>query len=432
MASTNGKTKISIKTEEGGKASVISNLEKLKRITMTCMLWEDNFYIDGETVANQIVDLVSKVGEENARKVLFEAKRINKLRHAPLLILVAMAKNKWLKRSDVCSIITRPDDMTELLSLYWKDGKKPIAKSLLRGLGDAFRKFDEYQLAKYNRDKDIKLADILKLSRPKPVNEEQSTLWKKLLSKELKTPLTWETELSAGKNKKETFEMLMKENKLPDLAFIRNLRNMVNIDKSIIANYAETRNWSRILPFQFVTSARYNPRLEDVLEKAMLKCLEGQEKINGKVNLLIDVSGSMDYKLSSKSETTRLDVASGLAILLREVCENISIYTFSNDTNEIPLRHGFALRDFINKQYRGGTQMWSSIKTVGMKGESDITIVLTDEQTSDCGSISSANTGILFIINVASNENGVGYGNKSVHINGWSESIVDYIREYLK
>lgn len=432
MASTNGKTKISIKTKEGGKASVISNLEKLKRITMTCMLWEDNFYIDGETVANQIVDLVSKVGEENARKVLFEAKHINKLRHAPLLILVAMAKNGWLKRSDVCSIITRPDDMTELLSLYWKDGKKPIAKSLLRGLGDAFKKFDEYQLAKYNRDKDIKLADILKLSRPKPVNEEQSTLWKKLLSKELKTPLTWETELSAGKNKKETFEMLMKENKLPDLAFIRNLRNMEDIDKSIIANYAETRKWSRILPFQFVTSARYNPRLEDIIEKAMMKCLDGQEKIKGRVNLLVDVSGSMEDKLSAKSETTRLDVASGLAILLREICEDISIYTFSNDTNEIPLRRGFALRDFINKQYHGGTQMWDSIRSVGIKGKSDLTIVLTDEQTSDTGSISCANTGTLFIVNIASNENGVGYGNKSVHINGWSESIVDYIREYLK
>lgn len=36
-----------------------------------------------------------------------------------------------------------------------------------------------------------------------------------------------------------------------------------------------------------------------------------------------------------------------------------------------------------------------------------------------------------YIINVASNKNGVGYG-AWIHIDGWSEAVIDYIREYEK
>lgn len=45
-------------TYEGGKASHISELEELKRATMSCLLWEDNFYEDGVSIADRITSLV--------------------------------------------------------------------------------------------------------------------------------------------------------------------------------------------------------------------------------------------------------------------------------------------------------------------------------------------------------------------------------------
>jgi hypothetical protein len=52
-------------------------------------------------------------------------------------------------------------------------------------------------------------------------------------------------------------------------------------------------------------------------------------------------------------------------------------------------------------------------------------IVLTDEQSSD--SVPNPK-GIGYVINVASYQNGIGYGAWK-HIDGWSEAVFDYIRE---
>jgi 60 kDa SS-A/Ro ribonucleoprotein len=62
----------------------------------------------------------------------------------------------------------------------------------------------------------------------------------------------------------------------------------------------------------------------------MLKGIAGLEKLMGSTGLVVDVSGSMNYRLSKKGETTRMDAAAGLAILLREKAEDFAIATFSD------------------------------------------------------------------------------------------------------
>ena len=54
----------------------------------------------------------------------------------------------------------------------------------------------------------------------------------------------------------------------------------------------------------------------------------------------------------------------------------------------------------------------------------DRLIVITDEQVHDKVP---APRGRGYVINVSSYKNGVGYG-KWVHIDGWSETVVEYIR----
>ena len=53
-------------------------------------------------------------------------------------------------------------------------------------------------------------------------------------------------------------------------------------------------------------------------------------------------------------------------------------------------------------------------------------IVVTDEQAHDL--VGSPRGKARYMINVASNRNGVGYG-EWTHIDGWSEAVVDYIAE---
>ena len=92
----------------------------------------------------------------------------------------------------------------------------------------------------------------------------------------------------------------------------------------------------------------------------------------------------------------------------------------------MPARRGFALRDAIDASQRhNGTQLGKAVERAESEASGyDRLIVITDEQAHDTVP---APKGKGYVINVASYKNGVGYG-KWTHIDGWSESVVEYIR----
>ncbi len=322
-------------------------------------------------------------------------------------------------------MIQRADELAEFVAMYWSEGKQPLSAQVKKGLAAAFTKFDEYALAKYNRATPVKLRDVLFLSHAKPVDAAQAELWKKLVDGTLDSPDTWEVALSGGADKREAWERLLRENKLGGLALLRNLRNMAEakVDESLVVQGLGRMKTERVLPFRFIAAARYAPQWESELEKVMLRSLEGNAKLRGKTVLLVDVSGSMDAPLSSRSEMRRNDAAYGLAVLLREIAEKVSIYSFSDNLVRVANRSGFALRDALNaSQPHSGTYLGKAIGEIDEKY--DRLIVLTDEQSHDAVPNPKA---LGYMINVASYQNGVGYG-RWTHIDGWSESVIEYIR----
>ena len=366
----NTKTSVpTLRTEEGGIAKRINAEQQLRRSVMACLLWEKNFYEEGETIANRIAHLVKQVSPEIVAIMAIEAREDMKLRHVPLLLVREMARlesHRHVVSDTLERVIQRADELSEFVAIYWKDKKEPLSSQVKKGLAKAFHKFNEYALAKYNRDGAVKLRDVLFLCHAKPQDKAQEKLWKRLVDGKLETPDTWEVALSAseGENKKAVWTRLLKEGKIPAFAFIRNLRNFTEegVDKELVRKGFETLKTERLLPFNFVTAARFCPQYEPELEKAMLHCLGEQEKIKGRTVLLVDVSGSMDSALSTKSETTCVDAAAGLAILAREMFEDVEIFTFSNSLVQIPSRHGFALRDAIKtSQQHGGTNLGGAI-----------------------------------------------------------------------
>lgn len=427
-------TKNNLRTHEGAPAKYIDTEAQLRRSLMACMLWEDTFYEDGQSIADRIASLVPQVEPQKVASMAVEAREKMKLRHAPLWVVREMArqpKHKALVADTLAKVIQRADELAEFVALYWKDGRQPLSKQVKKGLAQAFTKFDAYQLAKYNRDGAVKLRDVLFLCHAKPKDETQERIWKQLIDGTLPSPDTWEVSLSAGKDKKETWERLLAENKLGGLALLRNLRNMAGskVDESLVFAALDRMKTERILPFRFIAAAKHAPQWESRIERAMLKCLEGREKLPGKTVLLVDVSGSMDSPISNKSDLMRYDAANGLAILARELCEQVAIYSFSNSIVRIPDRHGFALRDAIaNSQFHGGTYLGRAVQHINDNEKYDRLIVLTDEQSHD--PVPNPN-GKGYVINVAAYQNGIGYG-AWTHIDGWSEAVIDYIFEYEK
>ena len=210
-----------ILTHEGSKAKHISPELQLRRSIMSCMLWEKEFYEDGQSIADRIKNTIPLVSPRKVANIAIEARNKMKLRHVPLLVAREMARlpeHKKYVAEVLYEIIQRPDELTEFLAIYWKDGKQPLSKQVRLGLAKAFTKFSAYSLAKYNRDEAIKLRDVLFLCHAKPKDKEQAETWQQLVDNKLPIPDTWEVSLSTGKDKKETFERLLKERKLGALA----------------------------------------------------------------------------------------------------------------------------------------------------------------------------------------------------------------------
>jgi hypothetical protein len=417
-------------THEGASARHISPELQLRRSVLACLLWESQFYEDGVEIAGRIAELVPKVAVEKVAALAIEAREQMKLRHAPLLLGREMARHKThrhLVGDTLARVIQRADELSEFVAIYWKDGRVPLSGQVKKGLAAAFPKFDEYQLAKYDRGGPIKLRDVLFLSHAKPRDAAQAGVWKKLIWGRLTTPDTWEVALSSGADKREAWERLLRERKLGALALLRNLRNMkdAGVNESLLLAALREMSTVRVLPFRFLAAARYVPQWEETLEQAMLKSVATQEKLPGKTIVLVDISGSMTAPLSRRSEMQRTDAAYGLAVLLREIGEKVGVFSFSDNLAEVPARRGFALRDAIDaSQHHGATYLGKAVEELNKKERYDRLIVITDEQAHD--SVPRPK-GKGYVINVASYKNGVGYG-KWTHIDGWSEAVIEYIR----
>lgn len=440
-------------THEGAVAYPHMTAEqRLRRSLLSCLLWEREFYEDGQSIADRIVENAKAVPVGTLAALAIEARSEFNLRHAPLLLLAVLAKQApgtALVSDTIAATIQRADELSEFLAIYAQangvtpDKIKPkLSHQVRKGLAKAFTKFDAYQLGKYDRAGAVRLRDALFLCHAKPKDEAQAELWKLLVADKLESPDTWEVSLSAGADKKATFERLLRDGKLGYLALLRNLRNMAqaNVDTGLVREAILARKGAdRVLPFRYIAAARAAPQFEPFLDQALSEGISRLPALPGKTAILVDVSGSMSDKLSAKSDLARVDAAAALASIVHG---DVRMFSFSDNVVEVPPRRGMAGVDSIlNSQPRGGTALFDAVALVNRDVPYDRLIVVTDEQASAPdqlwgmrriqGNIRTLPDpkGLGYMINVASAQNGVGYG-KWCHIDGFSERVLGFIHEH--
>ena len=440
----------------GGYGAVAkqSNEALLRRAVMSCLLFENTFYQSGNEVAKNISDLIPKVTPSVVANIAIEARLKQKLRHVPLFIATEMCKHKTHKgfvSSVLPQIITRADQITDALALYWKEKKIPLAKQFQKGLAESFHKFGEYAFAKYDRDAKIKLRDVLFLTHPKPRDEKETILFNKIANRTLATPDTWEVAYSSAKNnteKKEIWNRLIKENKLGALAFLRNLRNMkeVGVERDIIKLAFSQVNGEMLLPLNFMAAVKYAPEYEPEIESLMFRTYDTLKPLPGKTIFVVDVSGSIDGgQLSGKSEFNFLDGAKAMASLASMYFDDIDIYcTAGSDGTRIhktekivnPQR-GFALSKQIDKMYNslggGGIFTRQCMDYLATKERQvERIIVFSDSQDIDASNgdkrLPKPFGTYNYIVDISSNKHGVNYdGVWTSEITGFSEHFLNYI-----
>jgi len=427
----------------GAEASRITPLQRLRRIVLAHLLWEDNFYSDGVSTTQAIADSVAKVSPQDVLNLAVEAREVQNLRHVPLFLLREAARHDHLKgivSDGLARVIQRPDEIGEYLALYFKDdANQPLSAASKKGLARAFNKFNEFQFAKNNRDGAFTLKDALFLTHARPKDEEQADIFRAIAGgfcrvclrrsdahtgvrggrlrhefdeRKLMVPNTWETRLSAGESAASTFTDLIQNRQIGGLAMLRNLRNMkeAGLSKTLIRQGLMEANYQRVLPFRFIAAALQVPAFEDIIEEAFLSKVDQFDRLSGHTVAIIDVSGSMSQPLAvrggarsyvsrsgavrTSEPMSRLQAGIALMMLLREQSESISIYaTAGSDslrrhrTEQVRPRRGFALRDELQHAYSrlggGGiflTQVMDAVAEAERGNVADRVIVFTDEQ----------------------------------------------------
>lgn len=444
---TNTPNRYAEKTHEGAPAARMTAEQALRRSVLSCLLWEREAYEDGQDIAARIEALADNVEGPTVAALAIEAREVMNLRHVPLLLLLALGKAGGPLVADTIErVLKRADEPAELLALYWRNGKRPLSAQLKKGLARAMLKFDAYQLAKYDRPGAVRLRDVLFITHAKPADEAQAETWRQLVAGTLPAPDTWEVALSAGADKRETFERLLREGNLGYLALLRNLRNMaeagVNPDLVRQAIRFRGNGADRVLPFRYVAAARAAPQFEPDLDAALVASLDEMTPLPGKTVILVDVSDSMNQPLSAKSDLTRMDAAATLASVFPAEPGAVRVFSFSNDLKEVPPRRGMAGVDAIRRsQFHQGTHLFAAVERINATVPYDRLVVITDEQAAAGGysgglgrmapgRLEAAKGRAAYMVNVASAKNGVAYGVPGwTQVNGFSEGVLRYMAE---
>jgi hypothetical protein len=372
-ATGNGKTVLTIgKTlnKAGEEAFELKDREKLVTGILTCLVNEPTYYGDTTPDVIKVARKLIQTDPEFVAKAACYARNVFHMRsisHVLAAEVAKGAKGSNVVRKMTRKIIERADDITNILSYHFKTwGKRkkdpaltvtqsdnPVSRALRRGIADVFPRFDEYSLAKYKGDdNDVKLRDALLLSRPKPTNEAQTQLWKKLIEGKLATPETRETILSEKGQSKETWEKII-DGKAGYMMLLRNLKNILenkvsqsHLDKvcTIISDTDQVKK-SKQFPFRFFSAYREvenlgslrSQQVLDALENALNTSFENLPKLAGTTAIIVDQSGSMDSPLSEKSKINLRDVGNLLAAAALKFCDRAVTIPFGYTAKVISL-----------------------------------------------------------------------------------------------
>lgn len=460
MSKFNSKPTIKTTNKEGHVAYSMTDKSKLVTQVLTSFLNEQKFYSrdDSDMIAT-IQRVIKQDADFVSRLAVFARREFNmrSVAHVLTAYLAHEPEGKPYTRKTVKGICLRGDDATEVMAFYLSTFGKPIPNSLRKGIEDVFGGFDEYTLAKYKGEGNaVKMRDLLCLCRPAPKDDAQSAMWKRLLEGKLETPMTWETQLSANGNNRETWEKLIDSGKVNYMALMRNLRNIINANPRNIEKVWETIEnpvavkRSRQLPFRFLSAYKQvmgiaGSRGLDALEAAVDASTANVPKLPGKTLIAVDTSGSMTRPVSAKSDMRCGEVGMMLGLIANKICDDSLFYTFDTSIKKYPLSRRAAILDTcVNKtSLGGGTNMDLPFDLmIRNKVKADRIIIISDNECNSGGSWYSRKT-------VQANADEyrrmvydglwvhaidlMGYGTQQFHgpktniIAGWSEKVFNFI-----
>ena len=314
-----------------------------------------------------------------------------------------------------------------------------LSKQLKHEIERSLQQFDEYQLAKYNRG-EYDLKDVLNLTHPKPHTPETDKLFNKVVNEELETPETWEVVISEKGNTKEAWESVLPRMGL--FAKIRNIRNMqdagVSPDKIVDPDDIHKARKSKIYPFRFYQAykAAYPyEKIHNWLIDMIDATLENAVLPNSYI--AVDLSGSMDYPLSPKSDMTYKEISAFFGAIMSY--HNSTVLGFATNARRIKFDSDNVIdrtNRILETNVGGATNGWKAIELA--PENVDRIIMLTDMQIWDTYGIGNSVKNSyenmserppLYMVDLSSyGDLATPQGMENVYnVSGWNEKLIDFI-----
>ena len=298
----------------GKKAADEPAFRKIARVAGTYMMFQEKYYPESEgDPISILLRGAAQIAPRQLEKIITTTRLEYGLRHTPILLMAgAMAGSKEHRQvigNLPARVLARPSDATDLVAAYRKFGspKGTIPNQLKKLICRALTRYDEYQLKKYKKTRglSVSLRDVFRLVHPKPGSKAQAELWGKLITGTLGPADTWEHLISNCADqtpRRVIWEDLMARGKLPALATIRNIRNMLQdgVPPETIARHIDGLRSLWVWPYQILTLYTLPDEelpgcIREALGAYLVRLAGAAAKLPGTTYVLLDVSGSMGW-----------------------------------------------------------------------------------------------------------------------------------------
>jgi hypothetical protein len=365
-------------------------------------------------------------------------------------------------------VLLRADEPAEAIAYFRAHHTGVVPHEILRGIQDALRGFDEYQLAKYQEPGAVSMRDVLRLARPKPKDDAERALWSRVVSRSLETPYTWEVELSkyvTDEEKRAKWNELVLSGKLGLFALVRNIRNIVkygaDVEEALSQITAERVKGSGILPFQWYKAYKAiaeaaGEGVAEPMQQALEWSLADVPKLAGVTLVACDNSSSMSHARSGQTRgMSNAEIGNLMGAMALYCCEGGVAGTFGDAFAIAPTnpRHGLLFNkgqiDECGRHTGHSTNAWTIFAhLIRHDVKVDRVVLFSDNQCYDSGAryAPQAYAGhslsteleayrqinpnvVVYSVNLATQDNSCQFAPEQpvVELAGWSESIFQFI-----
>ncbi|MCH7378294.1 MULTISPECIES: TROVE domain-containing protein [Acinetobacter] len=365
-----------ISNEAGGRAFQLNHRQALAQLAATGTL-NHTFYQTAQMQLDQVLVLTQDIDAEFIAKTAVYTRQNNHMKDMPVLLLAILSqRDQSLFKAVFPLVIDNGKQLRNFVQIM-RSGviqRKSLGSLPKKMINQWLINANENQLLAANIGNQPSLADVLKMTHPKPKDATQEAFFAYVLGKKYELE-----QLPAKVQALEKFRQGLSHD-VPDLPMqlLTNLQlsaqqwaeiaknggwQMLRMNLNtfarhgvfqiegmdeIIANKLQDQDMirkSRVLPYQLMTTwSALDDAVPQVvrqsLEQVMQAALQNVPRLTGRVVVAIDVSGSMaspvtGYRKGATSTLRCVDVASLFACALKQVNPDIQIMPFDTQLHSL-------------------------------------------------------------------------------------------------